>query len=157
MCFSLSLCCSCVLRWFLSSLSCSVCPPLSRGSYRPKEISIARYRRNVGSALSCSPLICGVVPNVALSPYGPCAINGLVESGAISTHPPFLPMSIFSFFHLFLRLFTLILFLYLFFPSSVACIISKLQFPSSSCLLRPSGHRYCKTNKVLENCHYVNE
>lgn len=106
-CFSLSLCCSCVLRWFLSSLNCSVCPPLSRGSYRPKEISIARYRRNVGSALSCSPLICGAVPNVALSSYGPCAINGLVESGAISTHPPFLPMSIFSFFHLFLRLFTL--------------------------------------------------
>ncbi len=31
-------------------------------------------------------LICGAVPNVALSPYGPSAINGLVESGAISTH-----------------------------------------------------------------------
>ncbi len=88
-CFSPSLCCSCALRCFLSSLSCSVCPPFSRGSYRPKEISIARYRRNIRSALSCSPLICGTVS------YGPCALNGLVESGVISTHPPFLPMSIF--------------------------------------------------------------
>ncbi|KAI2656441.1 Ubiquitin carboxyl-terminal hydrolase 16 [Labeo rohita] len=34
------------------------------------------------------------------------------------------------------------------------CSISKLQFSSPSCLLRPSGHQYCKTNKVLENCHY---
>lgn len=74
-CFSLSLCCSCVRRCFLSSLSCSVCPPLSRGSYRPKESSIVRYRRNVWSALSCSPLICGPVPNVDLSPHGPCAIT----------------------------------------------------------------------------------
>lgn len=83
--------------------------------------------------------------------YTQCKV--LRGSGAIRTHPPFLPVSILSSF-IFLSVCLVIFSICL--PFSFLCAVSA-SYCSSSCLLRPSGHQYCKTNKVLEKCHYVNK